>query len=711
MSRRQPRVPHVFRGHTLDEFQIQAAIAIQQEMSTLVSAPTGTGKSLIADYLVDAMLHQGRRVVYTAPIKALVNQKYREFRELYGGARIGILTGDLSMNPEAPVVVMTTEVLRNRLLSDGAVDADWIVFDEIHYLDHPQRGTVWEEAMLLLPPGCRILGLSATVPNIGQIASWLETVHGEEVATVVHTERAVPLRHRYFANTGRLVDYAELWQHLTGHDLKGGTLSVEEAHPRGRSRAGQDASGTRRNAAHMDLINYMQRHSLFPAIYFVLSRREGERMATELARRRGFLRPHEREAVRVTVRSILHQAGLSPGAIPGLDAMAELWSRGIGVHHAGLLPIVKHIVEHLLERRILRIVYATETFAVGVNMPVRTVCFDSLEKFDGRQYRLLTQQEYMQMAGRAGRRGLDREGTVICRAEAGQFLKAGLRDWETERLEPLASRLALTYTTVLNLVRRWGETEPADGAAAPAGAYPGLRGAGRPPEDVRRWLARSLKCFQADDPAEAAAALHEEFAERAAALTKLGYIHDGALTTKGEFCRRIWIKELLVTELAFDGTLAGMSPDALAGWAAATVWEPRPQDASLPRAAPGWLAAAHMAADRIMRHAGPAARPGLQVEGRIAPVVQRWAAGQDWQSVLRDYPLEAGDFVALCRQAVDLLRQVASAAGAASGGAVPAGGTSGSPGGLDAMLTTVRNTAVQAIDAVERDIVRATRLF
>ncbi|HEY8416950.1 MAG TPA: DEAD/DEAH box helicase [Limnochordales bacterium] len=735
MARRNPRAPHVFRGHVLDEFQIQAAIAIQQDMSTLVSAPTGTGKSLIADYLVDEMLQRGRRVIYTAPIKALVNQKYREFRELYGGARTGIQTGDLSLNPDAPLVVMTTEVLRNRLLSGGdrpveAVEADeeeedrlaagvdrqpeeekgdetrdgvprdrgrgparapargrgraalpspadWVVFDEIHYLDHPQRGTVWEEAMLLLPRGCRILGLSATVPNIRQIAAWLEAVHGEPVATVIHTERAVPLRHRYFTDTGQLVDYADMWQHLTGHDLKAGTVSVREADartPQGLSDRRRERPQDRRrradparDATHLELVAFLQRNGLFPAIYFVLSRREAERMARDLARRRDFLRPHEREAVRVTVRHILQQVGLTPAQIPGLDAMADLWSRGIGVHHAGLLPIVKHIVEHLLERRILRIVYATETFAVGVNMPVRTVCFGSLEKFDGRHYRLLTQQEYMQMAGRAGRRGLDREGTVICRADPDTLLKAGLRDWETERLEPLTSRFTLSYTTVLNLLHRHG----------------GLH------DSVRRWLRATLRCFQAEKPEDAAAELEEQFAERAAALARLGYLEDGALTAKGEFCRRIWVKELLVTEMAFDGTLGALPPDELAGWAAAVVWEPRPQDASLPRTAPGWLPAAQLAADRIVRSAGPDGREMGRVEGRIAPVVQRWAAGDDWQELLRHYPLEAGDFVALCRQAVDLLRQVKGA------GADPA----------------LRAAVDAAIAAVDRDVVRASRLF
>ena len=180
------RAPFEFRGHRLDEFQIQAIIALQQETATLVSAPTGTGKSLIADYLVDESLKSGRRVVYTAPIKALVNQKYRGFRAAFGAARTGIMTGDLSENADAPMVVMTTEVLRNMLLHGGPNDGgpkgggpkggaplpDWIVFDEIHYINHPERGTVWEEAILLLPKGVRILGLSATVPNIREPQCW-----------------------------------------------------------------------------------------------------------------------------------------------------------------------------------------------------------------------------------------------------------------------------------------------------------------------------------------------------------------------------------------------------------------------------------------------------------------------------------------------------------------------------------------------------------
>lgn len=764
MTIRRVRAPFEFRGHTLDEFQIEAIIALQQDMTTLVSAPTGTGKSLIADFLVDDSLKVGRTVVYTAPIKALVNQKYREFRAAYGARRTGIMTGDLSENPDAPLLVMTTEVLRNMLLRDGrpsnpgskptptdaaaAIRADWIVFDEIHYINHPERGTVWEETILLLPRPFRLLGLSATVPNIDQLAGWLERVQGEPVASIVHEERAVPLRHLYFTGDGRARTYAEAWEYVTGGDLKAETLSIDET--------SREVGRTRRHAdptRHLDIVGYVSSHRLFPCIYFAFSRRACEQMARDLARRRNFLRPHEREAVHVTVRQMLHQARLRPTDVPGLAAMQEMWHRGIGVHHAGLVPVVKHIVEHLLERRILRIVYATETFAVGVNMPVRTVCFDSVTKFDGRTHRLLTQQEFLQMAGRAGRRGLDRTGTVLIRADAETMAEAGERDWETATLEPIASRLSLSYTTVLNLVERFaaagsaahppgaagnpsgaGEDPPGVAGAPPGaaevppgvaevppgvtgappgavGAPPGAgvpRGAGGPPgagdppnaiaPTVEAWLARSLFVMQSDDPSVAATRLAAQFAEKVGELHRLGYLYfqpedapGGAqrqpvshtsgsgqsresaddpsrplLTAKGMFCRDIWIKELLVTELAFDGTLCDLSPAELAGWAAATVWEPRPRDDQLPPAAPGWLAAVQLAADRIMRRTGPKLRNSLTVEARIAPVITRWANASggdtDLAKLLRGYRLEAGDFVALCRQAIDLLQQIAAGA-------------------------------------------------
>lgn len=743
-SVRRAVAPFSFRGHTLDEFQIEAIIALQQETTTLVSAPTGTGKTLIADFLVDDSLRRGRRVVYTAPIKALVNQKHRDFRAAFGSASTGILTGDVAENPDAPLLVMTTEVLRNMLLQSAAFRADWVIFDEIHYINHPERGTVWEEAILLLPPGVRVLGLSATVPNIHELATWLEQVTDEPVATVVHHQRAVPLRHYYFTPDGRALTYRAAWERLTGGDLKAETLDgdalgvqklrediAHQERPRGRG-SGHGAtrgSPARRDRArrsyadalggsaadptrHRDVISYVSRERLFPCIYFAFSRRACEQMARDLARRRNFLHPHEQEAVHVTVRQVLGQAGLRARDVPGLPAMQQMWRRGIGVHHAGLVPVVKHIVEHLLERRILRVVYATETFAVGVNMPVRTVCFDDVMKFDGSRRRLLTQQEFFQMAGRAGRRGLDEAGTVLIRVDAETMAAAGWRDWEKAQLEPIVSRLSLTYTTVLNLIALFSPAPPEE--AKPLQAWEGARAS------VQAWLGKSLCVAQSEDRAEAVRRLMTEVEERTKQLSRLGYLvpETAVLTPKGTFCRHVWIKELLTTELAFDGTLAQLSPAELAGWAAAMVWEPRPHDASLPPAAPGWMGAVQLSADRIARWAGTNVRRALTAEHRISPLVAQWAAvsdagrlgpgttpsGEDLEHLLRGYPLEAGDFITLCRQVVDFLRQIAGAAAAVLN-VTP-------PGSKEAaILSQVRSNAHAAVDAVDRDVVAASRLY
>ncbi len=242
-----------------------------------------------------------------------------------------------------------------------------------------------------------------------------------------------------------------------------------------RPNAPESSSPIRRDdpTRHLDVVGYVSRERLFPCIYFSFSRRACERMARDLSRRRNFLPPHEREAVHVTVRQILQQSGLRPQDVPGLPAMQEMWYRGSACTMPASSPMVKHIVEHLLERRILRVVYATETFAVGVNMPVRTVCFDGVAKFDGRRHRPLTQQEFLQMAGRAGRRGLDKVGTVLIRADADTMQEAGWRDWEAATLEPITSRLSLSYTAVLNLLERLPRRRFRDRAAPARRHRPG----------------------------------------------------------------------------------------------------------------------------------------------------------------------------------------------------------------------------------------------
>src|SRR5690606_11122109 len=326
-NRRVFSVPYEYRGKSLDPFQQEALIGLMQSMSTLVSAPTGTGKTLIADFLVEKTLEKGKRVIYTGPIKALIAQKYREFASLFGTDRVGIVTGDVTVRPGACVVVMTTEILRNMLLRGNAAfdDIDWVVFDEIHYIGHAERGAVWEQALLLLPQHVRILGLSATIPNASELATWLEKARGEPIHLVTSHERAVPLEH-YYCNRECKAGSRDDWvaAYLQSHhgeeddiDPTGGRWDEDEWR-----RSFRELGGRHRipdDSSHLDVIEYVAQERLFPCLYFDFSRRGAAAKAEALARRSRLLPEKERESVRVTLKRTLAEMGVDKAEIPGLD--------------------------------------------------------------------------------------------------------------------------------------------------------------------------------------------------------------------------------------------------------------------------------------------------------------------------------------------------------------------------------------------------------
>lgn len=638
-------IPARYRGLWLDGFQQEAIWHLENDRSVLVTAPTGTGKTLIAEWLIDRSLARSGRVIYTAPLKALVNQKYSDFRRKFGASNVGIMTGDVSERPDAGLVIMTTEIYRNMVRMGGPDTVPglrgvtWVVFDEFHYLAHPSRGGVWEEAILLTPKSVRLLGLSATVPNADEVGAWIEKATGAPTAVVNHTERAVPLEHLYFNNAceavprshlGRSHAEAALW-HSDAYDYKAGTLLDHEM---------PDLPGKldyRDDTRHMDLVFYAARRHLFPCIYFVFSRRGCEEKAKQLARRADFLTGREKNTVRVLVAQTLKEAGLSAGSVPGLPEFADLWAKGIGVHHAGLVPIVREIVEKLVERRIIKVVYATETFAVGVNMPARSVCFDSLKKWDGQGFRFLTAQEYFQMAGRAGRRGIDRSGTVISLVDFSTYHKEPIPEWDESRLEPLTSRMTIDYNMVANLTARFSN------------------------DDIEKLMGATFANFQSGQ----GPALLEEFRAKQRVLRSLGYLDEGGdlrLTHAGEVLRRLFVQELLVAGLITRGALGEIPEDELPGLAAALV----PGADILAGAVyspPSWVGTALMIAadvEKAQRDLGNwAVRPAINVAAS-APVTA-WARGAALTDILREFPISGGDFVALCRQAIDLLRQMADA--------------------------------------------------
>lgn len=444
-----------YRGFRLDQFQTEAIAHLREGRSVLVSAPTGVGKTLIADYLIESVHAAGGKVVYTAPIKALSNQKHKEFKRLIGPDNVGIITGDVVINSTAPVLIMTTEIFRNMLhLAPQELDGvSYVVFDEIHFLADESRGAVWEESIIFMPEDMRLLGLSATIPNAGELASWIEDIKGHEVAVVRHFERVVPLRHYVYERSMGAGTLGELLEHRQRMQKK-----LEEKFEREYGGWGWSPQNFRfRETTHMDLVKHLTRYDLLPALYFVFSRRQCEEKAMELARKYDFLTPVDKLRVERLFDERL--SGLGVDSMASVKNMRALTTRGIAYHHAGLLPVLKEIVEDLFETRLIHVLYATETFAVGINFPVRTVCFDSVTKFDGVAFRPMSNQEYFQMAGRAGRRGIDKEGHVFIMVDLNHLKQDEFPSTDESELEPLRSQFSLSYNTILNLTKNYSREE------------------------------------------------------------------------------------------------------------------------------------------------------------------------------------------------------------------------------------------------------------
>ena len=335
-----------------DKFQQEAIDYINQGHSVIVSAPTGAGKTAIAEHVIYSSLESNIGVIYTAPIKALSNQKFRDFQNQFGD-KIGILTGDVSINPGAPVLIMTTEIFRNKILDEpeSLEKYTWIIFDEIHYIDNPERGSVWEESLIFLPKHMKLLGLSATIPNIKQFATWIENIHDKQVKTVIEENRPVPL-HFFFQAQNEVVDKIEQLRRIKyGKPNKLSTL-----------------------------INYLRQHDGLPAIYFVFGRRRAEELAEELYSF-DFLNKNEKQEITALYNSLCERFDLKTDKTA--QFMLPLIQNGVAYHHAGMLPTLKEVIERLFTSRLLKVIFTTETFALGINMPSRSVMFDDLRKFYG----------------------------------------------------------------------------------------------------------------------------------------------------------------------------------------------------------------------------------------------------------------------------------------------------------------------------------------
>jgi len=441
------------RGFVLDPFQRSAMDALSAGESVLVAAPTGSGKTVVAEHAIELALAEGARAFYTSPIKALANQKFGDFTRRYGADDVGLLTGDNTINSHAPIVVMTTEVLRN-MLYERSRDLDtlrWVVLDEVHYLQDRFRGPVWEEVILHLDASVQLVSLSATVSNLDEVRDWLETVRGP-TELIISTERAVPLHQKLAVARGKNGPIELLPLFRQGKPNRDGkALDVPKSQRYGRNRR---RSGAQRTPRRFEVAQYLRGAQLAPAIYFIFSR-AGCDDAVRQCSDAGlvFTTSDEQRRLQAILQSHLARIDEADRRSLRLDAWASAFERGFTSHHAGLVPACKEAVEQAFSEGLITIAFATETLALGINMPARSVVIENMSKFNGETHELLTPLEFTQLTGRAGRRGIDDEGTAIT-LWSPHLPFADLTAVAGSTRYPLRSAFRPSYNMAINLVRR-----------------------------------------------------------------------------------------------------------------------------------------------------------------------------------------------------------------------------------------------------------------
>lgn len=447
----------------LDPFQQVSIASIERGESVLVSAHTSAGKTVVAEYAIAQSLKNNQRVIYTSPIKALSNQKYREFSGEFGD--VGLMTGDVTINPTATCLVMTTEILRSMLYRGSEImrEVAWVVFDEIHYMRDKSRGVVWEETIILLPDKVRYVFLSATIPNAMQFAEWITKTHNQPCHVVYTDFRPTPLQ-SYFFPAGAdgihlIVDEKGAFRE---ENFQKAMVSIAErqgddpADPNARRKGrGKDKKlnkgGTKGPSDIYKIVKMIMMKSYNPVIVFSFSKRDCEAYALQMSSL-AFNDESEKDMVSKVFNSAIEMLSEEDKQLPQIQHILPLLRRGIGVHHSGLLPILKETIEILFQEGLIKVLFATETFSIGLNMPAKTVVFTSVRKFDGVTQRWVTPSEFVQMSGRAGRRGLDERGIVIMMIDE-KMEPAVAKDIVRGEQDKLNSAFHLGYNMILNLIR------------------------------------------------------------------------------------------------------------------------------------------------------------------------------------------------------------------------------------------------------------------
>lgn len=605
-----------------DLFQREAIDYIESGYSVIVSAPTGAGKTVIAEHVIRDCLAKGNRVIYTAPIKALSNQKFRDFQRCFHDT-IGILTGDVSMNPSAPVLIMTTEIFRNKVLEEktGLTEYSWIIFDEIHYLDDYERGSVWEESLIFLPSHMRVLALSATIPNIDELTRWFQSIHRKPIKIVREKNRPVPL-HFFYQCQGKIFD--SLGQ------LKKLGFEGENVHHYRRRRFSKYIH-LRPNKP-TSLIRYLLDEERLPCIYFAFGRRRCEYLAEEM-REFDFVTVQEKQRIKTLYHQLCERFDLANEK--SAHVLSPLLERGIAYHHAGMLPTLKEVVERLFTSKLIKVIFTTETFALGINMPARTVVFDELRKFYGRFYGTLKTRDFYQMAGRAGRRGIDQEGFVFCRVNPHHISPQELNKIIYGEPEKVHSRFNASYATILNLYQKYAEKLYE--------VYP-----------------LSFHYFQEREPLQKRAL--EFLRAKVKILKELGHIRRNSLTEKGNFASKIYGYELVFSELYEKDILEDLSEVELGILCLAVVFEPRKGilKPSLSRKARFLVDITNGIMDKIQKKENGYSITPLS-KGcfyHLSPSLEAWMRKERFEKILRYTDVDEGEIIRYFRMSIQILREM-----------------------------------------------------
>ena len=540
----------------LDDFQRDAFRALDAGQSVLVSAPTGSGKTLVAAYAVHRALAARGKAFYTTPLKALSNQKYGELVASYGEDHVGLLTGDTTLRPRAPVVVMTTEVLRNMLLagSDLLEGLHTVVLDEVHFIQDPYRGGVWEEVLVLCPGEVRFVCLSATVNNAEELGGWLNSVRGD-TTVIVERQRPIVLRHHFAVH--RREDSETLLCPLLTSGGKAGDegLRIDQAvrralqgrpahwHYRGR--------GPRlpyRAPLRTEMVEELGQREMLPAIVFIFSRAACDDAVRQVVRDGVRLTDAgERSSIRQIAERRVDPLVDEDLRVLGYDEWLEGLERGVAAHHAGLVPVFRETVEECFAAGLLKVVFATETLSLGINMPARSVVIERFSKYGSAGRATLTSGEYLQLTGRAGRRGLDEEGHAVV-AWSSEITFGEAARVASAQPPDLRSAFRPTYNLAVNLVARFDR------------------------ETAHDVLHRSFAQWQARQPDF----LSRQLEHRMAVLEEMGYLDGWSLTASGRRLSRIYHEaDLLIAEALGSDVLAGAEPGVLAGVLSSVVFEPR----------------------------------------------------------------------------------------------------------------------------------------